>query len=158
MMDFALVTALYRSSVDGRKYMYEAIISDDSEYNLPDTFTSRTSEILQTYLKSLGIRMQTIIDETEFIGEPEDQTEIIGYEIGNATLFCTREEMYYLNKMHKVYKRYLKEHPGEIDDTDEVWEYILEHIPFKKKHLTPNIISLFKDNIENFTIDNKESL
>ena len=55
--DFALVTALYRSSVDGRRFMYEAILSEDGEYNIPDDFTSRCSEILQVYLKSLGIRM-----------------------------------------------------------------------------------------------------
>jgi hypothetical protein len=34
--DFALLTALYRSSVDGRRYLYEAILSDDPFYNLPD--------------------------------------------------------------------------------------------------------------------------
>lgn len=133
--------------------MYEAIISGDSEYNIPDNFTSRTSEILQTYLKSLGIRMETIIDESEFIGEPEHLTEEIAYQVGDVTLFCTQNEMYYLNKMHKVYKQYMRKHPNQIDDMDELWEYIIEHLPFKKKHLTNNIIRLFKDNLEHFRID-----
>lgn len=149
--DFALVTALYRSSIDGRRFMYEAILSQDGEYEIPDTFTSRSVEVLQTYLKSLGVRMETIYDESNFIGEPEHLTKMIGYEVGNATIFCTQDEMYYLNKLHKVYKRYLKDHPSTIDDVDEVWDYILEHLPFKKKFLTDNIVRLFKENIEAFS-------
>ena len=149
--DFALVTALYRSSIDGRKYLYEAILGEDNEYNIPNSFTSRTAEILQVYLKSLGVRMETIIDDDEYIGEPEHVDETVGYELGNTTIFCTVEEMYYLKKLRKVYKRYLRDNPSSIDDTDEVWAYILEHLPFKKKFLTDNIISLFKDNMEAFS-------
>lgn len=149
--DFALVTALYRSSIDGRRFMYESILSDDGEYEIPAKFTSRSAEIMQVYLKSLGIRMETIIDEDEYIGEAEHQTETVGYIVGNTTIFCTPDEMYYLKKMHKVYKKYIKNHPNEIDDIDEVWDYILEHLPFKKKCLTENIINLFKNNLEAFS-------
>jgi len=149
--DFALVTALYRSSIDGRRYLYEAILDEDNEYNIPNSFTSRTAEILQVYLKSLGVRMETIIDDDEYIGEPEHLNETVGYELGNTTIFCTVEEMYYLKKLRKVYKRYLRDNPSSIDDIDEVWAYILEHLPFKKKFLTDNIISLFKDNMEAFS-------
>lgn len=149
--DFALITALYRSSIDGRKYLYEAIVSEDGKYNIPDYFTSRTSEILQVYLKSLGVRMETILDDEEYVGEPEHQEETVEYQLGHTTIFCTIDEMYYLKKMRKVYKRYLKENPCTIDDVDEVWAYIMEHLPFKKKHLTDNIVSMFKDHIEAFT-------
>lgn len=149
--DFALVTALYRSSVDGRRFMYEAILSEDGEYNIPDDFTSRSSEILQVYLKSLGIRMETIFDESNYIGEPEHLTDIIGYNVGNSTIFCTQDEMYYLNKLREVYHMYIKEHPNTIDDIDEVWEYIIDNLPFKKKELTENIINIFKDNLEAFS-------
>lgn len=148
--DFALVTALYRSSVDGRRFMYEAILSDDGEYNIPDKFTSRSVEILQVYLKSLGVRMETIIDEDEFVGEPEHQGEVIGFKFGNGFIFCTADEMYYLKKLQKVYKRYLRENPNTIDDVDEVWTWIMDNLPFKKKHLTDNIINLFKSNFEAF--------
>ncbi len=148
--DFALLTALYRSSVDGRRYMYEAIVSEDGKYNIPDNFTSRTSEILQVYLKSLGVRMKTIIDEDDYIGEKEHSDEVVSYEVGGYTMFCTVDEIYYLKKLHKVYKRYLKENPNSIDDIDDVWDYIIENLPFKKKFLTDNIVSLFKDNIEAF--------
>lgn len=149
--DFALITALYRASVDGRRWMYEAILSETGEYNIPDSFTSRTSEILEVYLKSLGIRMQTIMDEDEYIGEAEHSTEIIGYTVGDTVLFCTPDEMYYLKKMHKVYKYYLIDHPSAIDDIDEVWDFIIENLPFKKKHLTDNIIELFRNNIDAFS-------
>lgn len=131
--------------------MYEAILSDDGKYNIPDNFTSRTSEVLQVYLKSLGVKMKTVIDEDEYIGEAEHD-EVIGYEIGNTTIFCTVDEMYYLKKLHKTYKRYMKEHPNTVDDMDEVWDYLLEHLPFKKKYLTDNIIDLFKGNIEAFSM------
>ena len=145
--DFALVTALYRSSVDGRRWMYEAILSDDNEYDIPDSFTSRTSEVLQVYLKSLGVRMETKIDEDEYIGEAE-HNEVIGYDFGNETIFCTIDEMYYIKKLQKVYKKYIKEHPEDIYSTDDVWDYIMEHLPFKKKYLTDNIIDIFKNHIE----------
>lgn len=131
--------------------MYEAIISDENKYNIPDYFTSRSVEILQVYLKSLGVHMETINDEDEYIGEPEHLTDTAAYEIGNTTIFCTTNEKYYLKKMNKVYKRYLREHPGEIDDVDEVWDYVMENLPFKEKHLTDNIIKMFKANIEAFS-------
>lgn len=149
--DFALITALYRASVDGRRYMYEAIISDDGKYNLPDSFTSRTSEILQVYLKSLGVSMKTVINEDDYIGEKEHSEEVVGYEVGGSTIFCTIDEMYYLKKLHKVYKRYIKKHPNMIDDVDEVWDYIMENLPFKKKLLTDDIINMFKDNLDAFS-------
>lgn len=149
--DFALVTALYRTSIDGRKFMYESILSDDGEYEIPNKFTSRSAEIMQVYLKSLGVRMETIIDEDEYIGEPEHQTETVGYVVGNTNIFCTPDEMYYLKKLHKVYKKYIKENPNQIDDVDELWDYIMENLPFKKKNLTDNIIKLFKDNLEAFS-------
>lgn len=149
--DFALISALYRASVDGRRWMYEAILSEDGEYNIPDKFTSRTAEILQVYLKSLGVRMETIIDESEFIGEPEHESEIVGYQVGDATIFCSPNEMYYLMKMHKVYRYYLIDHPNTIDDFDEVWDFIIENLPFKKKYLTENIINIFKNNFDAFS-------
>jgi len=131
--------------------MYEAILSEDGNYEIPAKFTSRTAEIMQVYLKSLGVRMETIIDEDEYIGEPEHLTETIGYEVGHTTIFCTPDEMYYLKKLHKVYKKYMKENPNQIDDLDEVWDYIMENLPFKKKYLTDNIITMFKDNLEAFS-------
>ena len=149
--DFALITALYRSSIDGRRFMYEAILSDDGEYNIPEQFTSRTAEILQVYLKSLGIRMETIINEDNYIGEPEHLSEIVGYKVNNSMIFCTPDEMYYLNKLHEVYRMYMKEYPNNIDDIDEVWDYIIGHLPFKKKDLTDNIVNLFKENFEAFS-------
>ena len=149
--DFALVTALYRSSIDGRRFMYEAILSEDGNYTIPDKFTSRSAEILQVYLKSLGVRMETILDEDNFIGEPEHLTDTVGYKVGNATIFCTIDEMYYLKKLHRTYKSYLKAHPNEIDDMDEVWEYMEKNLPFKKKHLTQRIMDLFRGNMEAFS-------
>lgn len=149
--DFALVSALYRTSVDGRHWMYEAILSEDMEYNIPDNFTSRTSEVLEVYLKSLGVEMETVIDEDEYIGEPEHMNDNVAFAVGDSTIFCTTEEMYYLKKMQKVYHRYLKDNPSTIDDTDEAWEYIVENLPFKKKHLTDNIMKIFKNNIKAFS-------
>ena len=148
--DFALVQALYRSSVDGRRWMYEAILSDDGNYNLPDKFTSRAVEILQVYLKSLGVEMETVHDEDEFIIEPEHREEIVELKVGHAYIMCTVEEKYYLKKLHKVYKKYMKEHPNRIANIDDVMEYIMEHLPFKKKYLTEHIVEIFKNNLTHF--------
>ena len=92
-----------------------------------------------------------IIDEDEYIGEAEHQTETVCYTIGNTNIFCTPDEMYYLKKLHKTYKKYMKENPNQIDDVDEVWDYIMDNLPFKKKNLTQNIIDLFKNNLEAFS-------
>ena len=132
--------------------MYEAILSEDYEYNIPDNFTSRTAEILQVYLKSLGVKIETIIDEDEFIGEPEHMNDNIGFQVGDRTIFCSTNDMYYLKKLQKTYHRYLKENPGNIDDVDEVWDYIMDNLPFKKKYLTDTIINIFKNNIEAFSV------
>ena len=134
--------------------MYEAIINDkgDNTYNIPDSFTSRTAEILQVYLKSLGVKMETIIDEDEFIGEPEHKVNIIEYRVGKGSIFCTEEERYYLRKLHKVYSKYMKKYPNSVDDdVEEVWDYITDNLPFKKKYLTDQIIKMFKDNLEIFS-------
>ena len=64
--------------------------------------------------------------------------------------------MYYLKKLQKVYHRYLKENPSSIDDVDEVWDYIMDNLPFSKKLLTERMIDLFKDNLEAFSIVKKE--
>jgi hypothetical protein len=148
--DFALITALYRTSVDGRRWMYEAILSEDGEYNIPNDFTSRSAEILQVYLKALGVRMRTVYDDYETIGTAEDKEVTVGYEIGHKVIFCTVDEMYYLKKLAKVYKRYLKEFPNTIDDSDEMWNYMIDNLPFKKKYLTDEIKNMFLDNIEAF--------
>lgn len=95
--------------------------------------------------------METIIDESEYIGEAEHIDQEVQFDIGKVSIFCTRDEMYYLTKMHKVYQKYMKKYPGNIDDLDEVWEYILDNLPFKKKELTDRIINLFKDNLEAFS-------
>lgn len=149
--DFALITALYRSSVDGRRFMYEAILDEDGDYDIPMDFHSRTADIMQVYLKSLGVKMETIIGDTDQIGEAEDNETVNCYTFRNNVIFCTSEEMYRIKKLAKLYKHYLKDHPMDIVDFDEVWDYILEHLPFKKKHLTENVVKLFKNNLEVLT-------
>lgn len=136
--------------------MYEAILDENYAYNIPDDFTSRTAEVLQVYLKSLGVRMETIIDEDEFVGEAEHLDDNVGFQVGDSMIFCSTEEMYYLKKLQKVYHRYLKENPSSIDDVDEVWDYIMDNLPFSKKLLTERMIDLFKDNLEAFSIVKKE--
>lgn len=135
--------------------MYEAILSEDGHYNIPNTFKSRTVEVLQVYLKSLGVRMESIFSDDEYIGEAEHGDDTVEYVVGNTTILCSTDEMYYLKKLGKTYHRYLKENPGNIDDVDEVWEYILDNLPFKKKYLTDRIIDLFRNNLEDFAIDMK---
>lgn len=148
--DFALVTALYRSSLDGRKYLCEAVMSGDGLYNLPDYFVSRTVQVLQVYFKSLGCGMECIDENAETIGFPEDATTMIAYELQDYTVMCTVEEMHQLKRIHRVYRRFLKENPSVVSDVDETWDYIIEHLPFKKKELLPNIPKIFKEAIEYF--------
>lgn len=149
--DFALVTALYRTSIDGRRFMYDAIQSEDGEYEIPKKFTSRAAEIMQVYLKSLGVRMETIINEDEYVGEDEHDNETVMYSIRNRSIVCTPNEMYYLKKLSKLYRHYIRDNPNDIHDIDEVWDYIVENLTFKKEYLTDNIIKTFKDNLEAFT-------
>ena len=149
--DFALISGLYRTSIDGRHWMSEAILSGE-DYEIPDNFTSRTAQIVQVYLKSLGVRMETIIDEDEYIGEPEHLSDSIGFQVGDKTIFCSTEEMYYLKKMQRIYKKYIAKYPGNIDDVDEVWDYIVENLPFSKKHLTEHIIDMFRSNLDAFAV------
>lgn len=96
--------------------------------------------------------METIIDEDEYIGEPEHFSDSIGFQVGDKTIFCSTEEMYYLKKMQRVYKKYIAKYPGNIDDVDEVWDYIVENLPFSKKHLTEHIIDMFRSNLDAFAV------
>lgn len=149
--DFALVTALYRSSIDGRRFMYEAILSEDGEYQIPDKFHSRTVDIMQVYLKSLGVRMETYVGGDDYIGEPEDYETVVPYTFRNSTIFATPNEMYYVLKLAKAYKFYIRDNPNSINDFDDTWEWMMENLPFKKKHLTENVVKIFRNNLEVLT-------
>ena len=147
--DLALINALYRSSIAGRKFLYESIISEEP-MEVPSSFTNRAAEILQVYLKSLGVKIETILTEDEFIGEPEHTNEIIGFTVKNRVIFCTQNEMYYLKKLQKLYKKYIHKSEENIDNTEEIWDWMMDNLTFKKKFLTDTIIDLFKNNIEAF--------
>jgi hypothetical protein len=131
--------------------MYEAILSDDGNYSIPDSFSSQTAKILQVYLKSLGVRMVTVHGGDEYLGEPEDDNEVVAYTFRNNVVFATPNEMYYVMKLVKLYRRYIKDNPMAITDFDEAWEWMMDNLSFKKKYLTDNIIKLFKNNLEVLT-------
>lgn len=95
--------------------------------------------------------METVYDDNERIVEVDECNETVAYQVGNTTIYCTMEEKYYLNRIHAIYKQYMKDHPNEIDDIDEVWEYILNNLTFKKKHLTDNIRDIFNENLNAFS-------
>jgi hypothetical protein len=149
--EFALFSALYRSSVDGRRFMYEAILDDTGDYEIPDSFVNRSAEILEVYLKQLGIRIKTIINDEDYIGQPEDDQEVFEYTIKNRTILCTANEMYYLKKLAKTYKRYVRNHQNMIIDFADAWDYVLENLPFKKKKLSSDIVEIFKRNLDILT-------
>lgn len=131
--------------------MGEAIINENGNYEIPEELTSRTAEILQVYLKSLGVRMETIYDEDEYIGDESDN-DIVAYTIMNRVIFCTPNEMYYCKKLAKTYKNYLRDNPADISNFDEAWDYVINNLPFKKKYLTDDIYNIFIRNIEAFTL------
>lgn len=147
--DLALINALYRSSISGRKFLYESIVTGEP-MEVPNSFTNRAAEILQVYLKSLGIKIETIMTEDEFIGEPEHSNEVIGFTIKNRVIFCTMNEMYYLKKLSKLYKKYIHSRKEKVDDVEEAWDWMMDNLTFKKKFLSEAIIDLFKNNIEAF--------
>jgi hypothetical protein len=147
---FALISALYRTSPDGRRFMYEAIITGDT-YDIPDNFTSRTAEILEVYLKSLGVRMKVVDDDKiNFIGE-DDDNDVTCHKVKNGYIFASKKEMYYLKKVAKAYKRVIKGRENQILDIEEVWDKTLDSLPFKKKHLTKDMVEVFMRNLELFT-------
>lgn len=146
-----MITALYRSSIDGRKFLYEAILSEDGEYSIPDNFTSRSAQVLQVYLKSLGIRMETVVGGDDYFGEKEDDENIVGYTFGKHMIFATPNEMWHVKKLAKLYKYYIKDNPGDMYDFNEVWEWMMENLPFKQKRLTDTIVKLFKNNLQVLT-------
>jgi hypothetical protein len=46
----------------------------------------------------------------------------------------------------------MKAHPHMIGESyDDMWEWLMDNLPFKKKHLTENIVNLFKSNITKFS-------
>ena len=95
--------------------------------------------------------METVKDDKEYIMEEEHNNEIVAYEINNEVIFCTPIEMYYLKKIIKHYKKYIKTHKNIEIDVEEAWQYIMDNISFDKEKLTSNIINLFKNNIEIFS-------
>lgn len=149
--DFALITSLYRSSIDGRRFLHEAILSEDGNYDIPTEFTSRSSEILQVYLKSLGVRMETVIEGGDRISEPEDMDTVVAYTFRNTVIMATPDEMFYVLTLARLYKQYRRENADHIIDYDEAWDWVLEHLPFKKKHLTESVSKLFRNNLEVLT-------
>ena len=140
--------------------MFEAILSDDAKYDLPDHFTSRSAEVAQVYFKSLGVRMDTVIDDEEFIGYFEDKNTLITYQVHQSILVITVEQRRLLKKVQKAYRKYLKKYPNMIDDFDHIWDWIMDHITMhnKKKLLNGDIKKLFRENLTEFTQDCKEKV
>lgn len=122
----------YRSSVIGRRDLGTDLavkLGELKDFKYSDEFTNRNVEILQAYLKAMGLRLE-FSDERMYIDIYTD--DIKDFELGESLFIGTREEFEEREREYKIRQDY-KENKVFIGTADEFEEQIQKEIEWSKR-------------------------
>lgn len=131
----------YRSSVIGRRHLGKKLAKkikqlDDIEY-LPE-FTNRNMEILQAYLKAIGLKIE-FSDEKMHIDIYTD--EIKDFELDDVLFIGTKEEFEDMKLEYEIRKKYAEKEVF-VGTPDEFEELIQKEKARKKKQKGKYVIEI----------------
>ena len=109
--DISLFHSLYRSSINGRKDLVNAMFADEGKgiLNMKSAYTSRISEIFNVTLKSMGIELDFEDDENEIkILNKDNQTPHV---LNGVTYLCSDYQFYILERISRIRAKILMENP-----------------------------------------------
>ena len=109
--DVAILHALYRTSIKGRKDLVNMLFSNNGEgvYKMDKTYTSRVVEIFLVTLKSLGISLE-FIDEDEEV-QILNNEEVREHTLNGAKYLCTDYQFWILKRISAIREQVLIENP-----------------------------------------------
>jgi DNA-directed RNA polymerase beta subunit len=122
----------YRSSVIGRRDIGEKLatsIKEIKDFEYSPEFTNRNVEILQAYLKAMGVRI-VFSDQNMNINIYTD--EMRDHDIGDKMYICTQEEYEELMREQNIRDEY-KENTVFVGTPDEFEEQIKKDVEWSKR-------------------------
>lgn len=112
--DIALFHALYRTSIKGRKDIISIMFNDKDENgssieNIDSSYTSRVAEIFNVILRSLGIELE-FIDDDSIIKTYNDEI-ISNHELNGHTYMCTDYQFFLIERTEEIRREILAKTP-----------------------------------------------
>lgn len=123
--EVALVHALYRTSVNARKDLGNAILKNKPIIEIPKSYDSRVAAYFEVILKSLGYEIEFIDTDDELVSMRDGNLVYYELENGNSIL-CSEYEKYLLDRRNEIAEEIMQEY-GILNE-DELNEMIDEEI------------------------------
>nr|DAF63236.1 MAG TPA: bifunctional DNA-directed RNA polymerase subunit beta/beta' [Myoviridae sp. ctXXl13] len=115
--EIAIFNALYRTSVKGRKDLAKMLLNPDNmESILDDTYISRTSEIFNVLLKSLGYGIEFFEEDNEL--SYHNANNINEYIVDDKALMVSDFDGFMINRIDEISSKILSEHNEVIDKNE----------------------------------------
>ena len=116
--EIALFNALYRTSVKGRKDLAKMLLNPEKmEELMDDTYISRTSEIFNVILKSLGYGIEFYDEDNEL--SYHDVNNLNEYRLNGKALLVSDFDGFMLERIDEISEGVLNEH-NEVMDKNEL--------------------------------------
>lgn len=123
--EVALIHALYRSSVKGRRDLGKALLSNEPVITVDKTYDSRVAEFFEIILKSLGFKIEFLDSDDDLVELDRDGLEWFALENGKSVL-CSQFDKFMLDRRTEIAKEILHEYG--VLNTEELNEMIDEEI------------------------------
>ena len=123
--EVALIHALYRTSVKGRKDLGKALLSNEPVINVHKSYDSRVAEFFEIILKSLGFKLEFLDSDDDLVELNTDDIQWFNLENGKSA-FCTEYDKYIIDRRNEIREEILEEY-GMLNE-EELEEMIDEEI------------------------------
>lgn len=130
--EVALIHALYRTSVKGRRDLGKALLSNEPVITVHKSYDSRVAEFFEIILKSLGFEIEFLDSDDDLVELNADELEWFALENGKS-IFCTEYDKYIIDRRREIGQEILEEYGmlnvGElnemIDEEIEARQYFI---------------------------------
>ena len=124
--DLALFHALYRTSVKGREDIAKiAMDITKDEGDISDTYTSRTAEIFNVFMNSLGFELTFTDSDNEL--RDVDMSNVASHEIDGKGYICSDFTAMMLERIRDIEKDVYKQN-GSVMDRNELFDAVRERL------------------------------
>jgi len=123
--EVALIHALYRTSVKGRRDLGKALLSNEPVISVSKSYDSRVAEFFEIILKSLGFEIEFLDSDDDLIELDTENLEWFPLENGKS-IICTQYDKFIIDRRNEIGKEILDEYG--LLNKDELNEMIDEEI------------------------------
>ena len=124
--EVALVHALYRTSVKGRRDLGKALLSNEPVISVHKSYDSRVAEFFEIILKSLGFELEFLDSDNDLVELDMDKLEWFEIDNGNSIL-CSQYDKYIIDRRREIGKELLEEYGAlNIEELNEMIDEEIE--------------------------------